>query len=140
MLFFVIMACLSQEEQACIDACVDEEDFWEACYETLQAEGLYVDCYSETEELGESLAAAGSDSEARWDVYTLWKEQGYVSNCASASDVVDDCVNRITAEFPHLSDEAARERAEECREEDTSPIGTAFKNLDCQGFLTALGF
>ena len=139
MIFWGLLACFSSHEEACIASCQDKQAFWEACYDTIQSEGFYIDCYSNTEALGESLAAAGSDSSARFDVYNSWMDEGYVSSCESASDVTDNCVNLIQAEFPHMSTEAAEERGKECREEDTSAIGEAIKNLDCQGFLTAFG-
>ena len=139
MVFLYLLACVSSHEEACVSSCEDKQAFWDACYDTIKAEGLYIDCYSNIEALGESLATAGSDSSARLDVYNSWSDEGYVSSCESASDVTDNCVNLIQAEFPHMSDEAAEERGDECREEDTSAIGEAIKNLDCQGFLTALG-
>ena len=139
MIFFLLAACSTTDEQACIDSCEDTQSFWEVCFDSIQAAGLYVDCYSELDGLGESLAEAGSDSSARLEVYELWRDQGYIAHCETASDVVDNCVNRITAEFSYMSSEAAAERGQECREEDTSVIGEAIRNLDCQGFITALG-
>ena len=51
------MACNS-EDQACIEKCESDFEFFEVCYDTVMAAGIWIDCYTDTDALEESLAAA----------------------------------------------------------------------------------
>ena len=140
-MFIFLFACSTpQPVEQCVQACLDAQDFWTTCYDTFEEQNLLPMCYSDVDALGEALAGAGADNQARSDIYRSWSDEGKADFCDSADGIVQNCVHKIEAEFVHLQAEEAITKGESCaqEEEEVSVLSEAMANLDCQGFIDAV--
>lgn len=125
--------------QPCLDACEEDGEFWDACWDALTEAGVYVDCYDDPEALGEALAAAGEDADARNAVYAAWYEDGRTHACATPDDVVADCKDRTLSEYGASDADARETQLAECVDESGNAFAEAMDAKDCDGFLALLG-
>ena len=125
----------------CIDACRDDGSFFDACYESFVNDyQIAVDCYEDIDELGEAIAAAGTDDEARQEVYREWIDADKTYACEDAAEIKSQCKARTRAEFRYLDSDGKLERRDECLDDsDPDAIAEAVDNDDCEGFLKAIG-
>ena len=139
-MFIFLLACSTpQPVEQCTQACLDAQDFWTTCYETFEEQNLLPLCYSDIDALGEALADAGDDTQARSDVYDRWFDDGKADVCGSSDNIVQNCVDKVEAEFLYLQTEEANTKGETCaQEEEVSVLSEAMANLDCQGFIDAV--
>ena len=126
----------------CLDACRDDASFFDACYETLLTEyHVAISCYEDADELGEALAAAGTDDEAREAVYSEWLDADKHHFCEDAAEVNAQCKSLTRAEFRYLESDDKVDRREECiaDDPDDEEIRQAMDDEDCEAFAEALG-
>lgn len=136
--FLVFLAGCSGA-QPCLDACEEDGDFWDACWDALVDADVAVVCYDDAEELGAALGEAGDDPDARDAVYAEWYEEGRTYDCETPDDVVADCKDRTLYEWRARDADGRDAQVAECVDESGNDFAAAMDAKDCEGFLALLG-